>query len=396
MNSRVNSRQLLLVGTVLLAVAASAGLLAAARRAPLLPETPAPADLARLARLDLLTRDTTEPVALVAAPGEPAGRMFVVEKRGRIRILRGKKLEPQPFLDLTGKVALDGRDDGEQGLLGLAFHPQFQSNGRFYLNFTDPKGDTKVVELRTRNGTGTGTSGDPGSARTLLAVAQPASNHNGGDVQFGRDGKLYVLLGDGGGANDPDGNAQNPRSHLGKALRIDVDARQPRPEVVGRGLRNPWRYSFDPRNGDLYIADVGQDLWEYVHVVPGGKLAGHNFGWNIVEGNHCFQTRTCDRTGLHPPVFEYAHREGCSITGGHVYRGKALPELEGVYFFSDYCTAMLRSFRYARGKVTDLWDWKTALDPDSEIAKVASFGVDQAGELYLVSHEGPLYKLVRR
>jgi glucose/arabinose dehydrogenase len=379
---RPAARQLLVVATILLAPQASPGLAAT--------------DPARLARLELLTRDTTWPVALVAAPGEPVGRLFVVEKRGRIRILRGKKLDPLPFLDLTGKVSLAGGDDGEQGLLGLAFHPQFQSNGRFYVNFTDPRGDTKVVELRTRNGAGAGSPGNPASARTLLTVAQPASNHNGGDVQFGPDGKLYVLLGDGGGANDPDGNAQNPRSHLGKALRIDVDARDPRPEVVGRGLRNPWRYSFDPRNGDLYIADVGQDLWEYVHVVPAGKLAGQNFGWNVVEGNHCFQSRSCDRTGLHAPVLEYPHSEGCSITGGHVYRGKALPELEGAYFFSDYCTAMLRSFRYVRGKATDVRDWKTALDPDSELAKVASFGVDQAGELYLVSHDGPLYKLVRR
>jgi glucose/arabinose dehydrogenase len=233
-------------------------------------------------------------------------------------------------------------------------------------------------------------------SRRLLRVPQPAPNHNGGGVEFGPDGKLYVLLGDGGGADDPDGNAQNPKLHLGKALRIDVESPQPRVEVVGKGLRNPWRYSFDPRTNDLYIGDVGQNEWEYVHVVPGGKLAGQNFGWNIVEGTHCFGARTCNRQGLHLAVYEYPHREGCSITGGHVYRGKALPELDGLYFFSDYCTALLRSFRFRNGRVSDVWDWKEALDPESQLANVASFGLDQEGELYIVGHDGPIFKLVRR
>jgi glucose/arabinose dehydrogenase len=376
---------------------ASAGRADAPTEPPLPPAAappPVPQALALKAELELQTRDTTEAVALVAAPGEPVRRLFVVEKRGRIRILRGKKLDGAPFLDLTGKVSLEPRDSGEQGLLGLAFHPDFAKNGRFYVNHTDPDGDTRVVEMKVDPRSPD--RADPGSARELLVVDQPYPNHNGGDLSFGPDRKLYVLLGDGGAADDPQGNAQNPESSLGKALRLDVEADKPIAEVVGRGLRNPWRYSFDPRTQDLFIADVGQRQWEYVHVIPGGKLAGQNFGWRIVEGKHCFLARTCNRKGLQVPVMEYSHREGCSITGGYVYRGKALPELDGAYFYSDYCTGLLRSFRLKRGKVVDHWDWKAALDPQFQLARVASFGVDQDGELYVVSHEGPIYKLVRR
>jgi glucose/arabinose dehydrogenase len=368
--------------------------LAAPRPPPPAPPPAVPAALAAKVKLELLTRATTEAVALVAAPGEPVGRLFVVEKRGPIRLLRGKKIDPTPFLDLTGKVSLEPRDNGERGLLGLAFHPHYRENGRFYLNFTEPRGDTRIVEMKVDRKNPD--RAEPGSARVLLAVAQPYANHNGGDLAFGPDGKLYVLLGDGGDANDPHGNGQNPRTMLAKALRLDVDAEKPAAEIVARGLRNPWRYSFDRKTGDLYIADVGQSLWEYVHVVPTGTLAGRNFGWNVTEGKHCFRGKSCDQAGLTPPVLEYAHSEGCSISGGHVYRGKALPELEGLYFFSDYCTAILRSFRWKDGQVADSWDWKAALDPDFALARVSAFGQDQDGELYLVTHEGPLYKLVRR
>jgi glucose/arabinose dehydrogenase len=361
---------------------------------PAAPPPPVPAALAKKLKLELVTSDTKEALGLVTPPGETAGRVFVVEKAGLIRILRGKKLDATPFLDMTGKVSLEPRENGEQGLLGLAFHPGYAQNGRFYLNFTDPKGDTRVVERKV----------DPASAdradrtfvRELLAVPQPYANHNAGDLAFGGDGKLYVLLGDGGAGDDPQNHAQNPQSRLGKAIRIDVDSPQSSVEVVGKGLRNPWRYSVDPKTKDLYIADVGQRQWEYVHVVPGGKLAGQNFGWKIAEGKHCFLAKTCNRRGLQAPVMEYNHREGCSITGGYVYRGKAIPELDGAYFYSDYCTAILRSFRWKGGRVTDHWDWKSALDRDFQLAKVASFGLDQDGELYVVSHEGPIYKLVTR
>jgi glucose/arabinose dehydrogenase len=283
------------------------------------------------------------------------GRLFIVEKQGPIRILRGKTFAPKPFLDLTGKVSLWKRDNSEQGLLSLAFHPQYQKNGRFYIHYTDLDWKTRVVEYRVSKEDPD--RADPASARDLLVLDQPYDNHNGGDLEFGPDGKLYVLLGDGGAGGDPHYMAQNKKSPLGKALRFDVDADKPAPEVVGSGLRNPWQYSFDRKTGDLYIADVGQNLVEYIHFIPKRRLGGpNNFGWNTQEGKHS---------------------EGCSITGGYAYRGKALPELAGVYFYSDYCTALLRSFRIKNGKAVDSWDWKAALDPDGQMSQVAALGEDK-------------------
>ena len=298
------------------------------------------------------------------------GRLFVVEKQGPIRILKGKTFEPKPFLDLTGKVSLWKRENSEQGLLGLAFHPKYLENGRFFIHYTDLDWKTRVVEYRVRKDDPN--QADPASARDLLVLHQPYDNHNGGDLEFGPDGKLYVLLGDGGSGGDPHYLAQNPRTLLGKMIRFDVDAEKPAPEVLGSGLRNPWRYSFDRKTGDLYIADVGQNVFEYVHFVPARRVAGPlNFGWNTIEGKHCFQAETCSRKGFTQAVVEYPHSEGCSITGGYAYRGKALPELAGAYFYSDYCTALLRSFRMKNGKVVDSWDWKQALDPESQVAQVA-------------------------
>lgn len=359
------------------------------------PPRAVPKRLAAAATLELVTDATTEAVGIVAAPGEPVGRLFVIEKAGPIRVLRGKTFDPKPFLDLTGKVSLWNRPNGEQGLLGLAFHPDFQTNRRLFIHYTDLQGQTRVVEYRADKADPN--RADPASARDLLVVPQPYGNHNAGHLEFGPDNKLYVLLGDGGKAGDPHGFAQDRRSLLGKMLRLDVDAARPEPEVLGSGLRNPWRYTFDRATGDLYIADVGQNVFEYVHFVPAKHLAGpHNFGWNILEGTHCFQARTCNRRGLARAVVEYPHSEGCSITGGHVYRGKALPELAGHYFYSDYCTAILRSVRMKGGKAGDAWDWKLALDPDMKLAQVAAFGEDQDGELHVVTHAGAIYKLVRR
>jgi glucose/arabinose dehydrogenase len=364
------------------------------RPPPPAPPPAVPAALGAAIKLELVTRETTEAVALVAAP-EPPGRLFVVEKRGPIRILRGNRLDPKPFYDLTGKVSLWRGDNGEQGLLGLAFHPQFAQNGRLYINYTDLEGDTRVVELRVD--AKDPNRAVPASAREILHVEQPYDNHNAGDLAFGPDGQLHVLLGDGGKADDPHGHGQNPKSLLSKMLRIDVDASTPAVTTYGRGMRNPWRISFDRQTGDLYIADVGQNVWEWVHVIPAARLAGpHNLGWNITEGSNCFRAKTCNKADLTPPVVEYPHSEGCSITGGHVYRGKALPELDGHYFYSDYCTALLRSFRYQDGRATDHWDWKAALDPEAQLARVAAFGQDHEGELHIVTHEGPIYKLTRR
>jgi glucose/arabinose dehydrogenase len=359
------------------------------------PPPPAPAKVAATARLELITNETKEAVDLVAVPGEKVGRLFVVEKRGPIRILRGKTFAPEPFLDLTGQVSLWPTPNSEQGLLGLAFHPKYLKNGRFFINYTDLKGTVRIVEYHADKADPD--RANPTPARELLALEHPYTNHNGGDLEFGPDGKLYVGLGDGGSGGDPHGNGQNPEALLGKMLRIDVDAAQPKPQVVARGLRNPWRYSFDRANGDLYIADVGQNLFEMVHYLPARKVGGPtNFGWGVVEAKHCYKADSCDRTGFTEAVFEYGHNEGCSITGGYVYRGKALPALRGLYFYSDYCTALLRSFRMKGGKVADSWDWKAALDPESQLANISTFGQDQDGELYVVTHEGPIFKLVPR
>jgi glucose/arabinose dehydrogenase len=359
------------------------------------PPPPPPERLRDKVKFELVTAETTEAVGLEAPPGEPVGRLFVVEKQGKIRILRDGKLSPKPFLDLTGQVSLWTKANGEQGLLGLAFHPKFAQNGRVYINYTDLKWETRIVEYKLDKADPERV--DPASARELLRVHQPYNNHNGGDLEFGRDGKLYVLLGDGGRGGDPHDFSRNPKSLLAKMFRLDVEAEKPMPEILGTGLRNPWRYTFDRKTGDLYIADVGQNVFEYVHVVPAARLKGpHDFGWNVVEGKHCYQAEKCERKGLTQAVVEYPHSEGCSITGGYVYRGKALPELNGNYFFSDYCTAILRSFRMKGGKAVDQWDWKAALDPESSLAKVSAFGEDQDGEMYLITHEGPIFKLVRR
>lgn len=345
----------------------------------------------------------TKPVDLQAPPGDTS-RVFIVEKTGAIRVVKDGQLLPRAFLDISSRVS----GGSEQGLLGLAFHPQYASNRKFYVDYTDRSGDTRVVEFLT--------SDDPDSAsateREILFVDQPASNHNGGQIAFGPDGYLYVALGDGGGANDQFGNGQNLSTLLAKILRINVDSGSPysipadnpfvgrageRGETWDYGLRNPWRFSFDGTNGDLYIADVGQDLWEEVDYEPAG-LGGRNYGWNTMEGLHCFPGPNCDTTGLTLPVAEYGHGDGCSITGGYVYRGTALPELAGIYFYGDFCTGIVRSFRIAGGIATDPRDWTSVLRTQSggAMEQLSSFGRDARGELYLLLLTGDVYRMARR
>lgn len=336
----------------------------------------------------------SNPLFLTSPPGDD--RLFIVEQGGTIRISENGQLLPDPFLDLSGAIS----SGGERGLLSLAFHPDYASNGYFYVDFTNPDGNTRVVRYTVS--AANPDSADPASGDTILSVAQPYSNHNGGLVTFGPDGMLYVGLGDGGSGGDPQGNGQDPTTLLGTLLRLDVDGGSPyaipsdnpfagssagRGEVWAYGLRNPWRFTFDPSSGLLYIADVGQSDWEEVDVAPADS-AGVNYGWNVMEGDHCYSSSSCDRTGLEPPVLEYGHGEGCSITGGFVYRGQAMADLQGTYFYSDYCSGFLRSFRYENGSVSEEKSWDVG-----DLGQVLSFGRDDAGELYVLSANGTVYRL---
>lgn len=323
-------------------------------------------------------------------------RLFIVEQPGRIRIVENGQLLPTPFLDIVAKVS----SGGERGLLSVAFHPQYAQNGQFYVNYTDKAGDTRIERYRVsanRN------LADPASASLVLHVRQPYSNHNGGLVAFGPDGMLYVGMGDGGGGGDPEEAGQDPLQLLGKLLRIDVDAAQPygmpannpyagrpggRGEIWALGMRNPWRFSFDHTAKLLYVADVGQNRLEEVNVVPAGE-AGVNYGWDVMEASDCFEPGSgCPRAGLTLPVLEYTHDDGCSITGGFVYRGQAIPGLQGHYLYADYCEGWVRSFRYTDGQAADKRSY-----PLPDVGNISSFGEDSQRELYLVSHRGTVHRI---
>ena len=350
------------------------------------------------ARLQLIAEGLDLPVFVTSPPGDP--RLFIVEKKGFIRVFKKGELLPNPFLDVHLQVS----EGSEQGLLSMAFHPAFATNGRFFVSYTNPDGDSRVVEHRVSTNPDRAV---PTPVATILAVDQPFSNHNGGLILFGPDGQLYVGFGDGGDAGDPQENGQNLGTLLGKILRLDVDSGSPyaippdnpfvgepgvREEIWAYGLRNPWRFAFDRATGDLYIADVGQGKYEEVHAAPAG-LGGQNYGWDIMEGAHCFEPQSgCDQTGLVLPVIEYNHSTGaCSITGGYVYRGSALPDLAGTYFYADYCSDFVRSFKLASGRATEEWSWP-GLEPPG--GSISSFGEDAAGELYICSLSGSVHKIV--
>jgi glucose/arabinose dehydrogenase len=346
----------------------------------------------------------TFPLFLTAPPGNTA-RLFVVEKGGVIKVVnRGTNALIGTFLDISNLVS----KGGEQGLLGLAFDPQYTVNGRFYVSYTDVNGTSVVARYLV--------SGNPDVAlstpdRTILTVAQPFENHNGGMIAFGPDNLLYIALGDGGSGGDPFNNSQNTGVLLGKLLRIDVSQTAPAPygipsdnpcvgqagareEIWSIGLRNPWRYSFDRQSGDLYVADVGQGAREEVNVSTsaGGAGRGTNYGWNVTEGSLCYPPGAmCSTAGLALPAVEYDHANGaCSITGGYVYRGAAVLALQGTYFYADFCAGFVRSFRFVNGMVTEHADWM-ALRPGGNIT---SFGEDAAGELYIMTSAGGLFRIV--
>lgn len=329
-------------------------------------------------RLQEVVGGLDSPVYAIAPRGDP--RLFVVEQTGRVRIVADGALQQQPFLDVSDMVTTAGN---EQGLLGLAFHPDFADNGKFYVNYTDRSGDTQVVGYTVE-----GDFADPGSAQVLFSADQPYENHNGGWIGFGPDRMLYVGMGDGGAGGDPGNRAQNPNEVLGKILRLDVDTGAS-PEQFALGVRNPWRMAFD--GSDLYVADVGQTSREEISVITVADK-GANLGWNVMEGPDCYGGGSCDTSGLVRPILSYGHDSGrCSITGGFVYRGTALPSLLGDYFFSDYCDGRIRSIRYADGKATAETDWTDQLGAPGS---VTSFGLDGDGELYVLNTDGQLLKLV--
>ncbi len=339
-------------------------------------------------RLDQVAR-LSSPVGMAIRTGDPA--IYVIEQGGQVWALRNDRLDPTPALDLSNLIA----SGGERGLLGIAFSP----DGRYlYLDYTDVDGDTHVAELSMRGG-----RPDPASRRNLLTVEQPFPNHNGGQLAFGPDGNLYVALGDGGSAGDPNGNGQSLDTLLGKILRISprpsggrpygiprdnpfVGRSDARPEIWDYGLRNPWRFSFDPATGDLWIADVGQGDWEEIDHEPAGR-GGRNYGWNQLEGSHRFQGDPSP--GAVPPVIEYSHRDGgCTVIGGSVYRGRAIPDLVGAYLYGDYCAGWISAAPAGGGRAGD------SRDLGINVRSLTSFGTDQRGELYALSQGGPVYRIV--
>jgi glucose/arabinose dehydrogenase len=341
----------------------------------------------------------------VTGAGDGSGRIFIVEQVGRIRVVKDGVLLPTPFLDIRSLVA----SGGERGLLSVAFHPQFKSNGVFVVDYTRASstpanvGDTIIARYRTKSPTAD--VADRASGETLMTINQPQANHNGGLVKFGPDGMLYIGMGDGGAGGDigtghaPEGNGQSLTTLLGKLLRIEVDATGPyripadnpnlgpgtRREIWAYGLRNPWRFSFDRSTGDLYIADVGQNAWEEIDFQPRAGKGGVNYGWPTWEAAHRYREGAA-RPGDTKPIAEYSHGGGrCSVTGGYVYRGVSIPALAGFYFLGDYCTGQLWTVVRFGG----VWRFSGLRDTPYSIS---SFGEDDAGELYLVDHNGSVYR----
>ncbi|HRE47042.1 MAG TPA: PQQ-dependent sugar dehydrogenase [Aggregatilineales bacterium] len=343
-------------------------------------------------------RGYTLPLYLTHA-GDGSERLFILEKVGRIQIAQAGKPLATPYLDIS---AIVGSTSYEQGLLGLAFHPEYRTNGLFYVNYTNKEGNTIVAEYRVS--TADPNRADPNSGRTLLTFTQPFPNHNGGMVAFGADGYLYIGVGDGGSAGDPLRAGQDSGTWLGKILRIDVsgmpytippsnpyaDGKDGLPEIWSLGWRNPWRFSFDRMTGDLYVGDVGQNAYEEVHLEKAGSPGGLNYGWNIMEGLHCFRAAACDKSGLVMPIAEYDHGEGISITGGYVYRGEQFPALQGYYFFGDFGSTKIWALK---ANDAGAWEMSEVLQPGFPIS---SFGEDEAGELYVVDFGGKIHQLIAK
>ncbi|MGK0216990.1 MAG: glucose/arabinose dehydrogenase [Planctomycetota bacterium] len=346
----------------------------------------------------------TSPVFAVSPVGD-LDRLFVVEQAGRIRIVENPRTTPTtlptPFLDIAGIVGCCG----ERGLLGLAFHPDYDLNGRFFVNYTNNSGNTRVIEYAV-SATDPNVA-NPTAVQTIYMAGQPFSNHNGGCIQFGPDGKLYIGFGDGGSANDPGNRAQNVSEKMGKMMRLDIDLAAPfipidnpfvgvsstLDEIWAIGLRNPWRFSFDRLTGDMYIGDVGQGSKEEISFQPASSTGGENYGWRCMEGTNCtgLSGCTCNDIALTDPIREYNHSGGkCSITGGYVYRGSLIPGLQGTYFYGDYCSRDLFSFEYDGSTLTNFMNRTADLQPSAggSIGNISAFAEDGAGEMYIVTLTG--------
>ncbi|MBI5328837.1 MAG: PQQ-dependent sugar dehydrogenase [Deltaproteobacteria bacterium] len=348
-------------------------------------------------KLELAAKGLKNPVHITHA-GDGSGRLFIAEQAGIVRILRDGNLLPTPFLDIREKV----KSGGEMGLLSIAFHPKFKENGRFFVNYTSSSGGlhTVISEFQMSNNPDVA---DKKSERIILTADQPFSNHNGGQIAFGPDGYLYIGMGDGGSANDPQGHGQNLSTLLGAMLRIDVDRKEgklqynipddnpfktrpnARPEIWAYGLRNPWRFSFDPLTGILYAGDVGQDAREEIDIVERGQ----NYGWNIMEGSICTSgvNPKCNTTGLTLPIIDYGRDDGISVIGGFVYRGHEIPGLCGSYIYGDWGSGKLWALRRDGHEVAEN---KRLLDTKLSIS---SFGIDEAYEVYVVDYNGGVYKV---
>ena len=386
---------LLALSTVLLECGGSSSSPAPAAPAP--PAAPPPPSGPLVLTLTPVLSGLNSPVDLQNA-ADGSGRLFVVEQQGQIRIVSNNSLVPTPFLDITSLVDFGG----EKGLLGLAFHPAYSQNRRFFVNYDRVvSGQMQTVIAEFQTSASNPNQADPNSQRILFTVNQPFPNHKGGQLAFGPDGFLYIGLGDGGSAGDPLGNAQNRQVLLGKMLRIDVDHTSPglqyaipsdnpflngvdRGEVWAYGLRNPWRFSFDVPSGRLFVADVGQDKFEEIDILQ----KGGNFGWNIMEGLHCFKPSSgCNMTGLILPITEYDHSQGDAVIGGYVYRGAAIPRLSGTYLFSDF----------ESGTIWGLTENSTGQWTRSQLIaggrNISSFGRDEAGELYVLDYSGSLLRI---
>jgi len=374
---------------------------------------------AQVVEVRKINHEFNKPVFLMGMPGS-SDTLFVVEQKGIIQTIVHHLKNYSPLLDIRNRVHQPLMPGDERGLLGAALHPNFQKNGRIFLNYVDKEDSTIISEFKVELNR---LQASPDSERKLLTFKQPYSNHNGGQIAFDPEGNLLISVGDGGYAGDPHGNGQNLKTLFGSILRINIDGSPPyeipkdnpflaidsvQKEIFVYGVRNAWRFSLDADNHDLYIADVGQSSWEEIHYLPWLTASGGNLGWNVMEGSHCYPPGTdCEKNTFDIPIFEYPNNanymktligweqndaQGCSITGGFVYRGNNLPQKMGHYFFGDYCTGKIWSFKVTEGAAKQFSEY--SIEGLEEDLYLSSFGVDGKGELYILNHSGFIYKMV--